>query len=88
MKIAVNVYEGHPTNVDDVIKAAVKDKIDSLAVGENPTIGKLFVVLDGIKGIAVSNIGVAKVADAAYGSIVDLLYYESASVSLSDITVV
>ena len=88
VKIAVNVYEGHPTNVDDVIKAAVKDKIDSLAVGENLTIGKLFVALDGIKGIAVSNIGVAKVADAAYGNIVDLLYYESASVSLSDITVV
>lgn len=88
VKIVVNVYEGHPTNVDDVIKAAVKDKIDSLAVGENLTIGKLFVALDGIKGIAVGSIGVAKVADAAYGNIVDLLYYESASVSLSDITVV
>ena len=85
--IVLNVYEGHPSNVDDVVKAAVKAKIDSLAIGENLTIGKLFVALDGIKGIAVSSIAVGKLAYSSMGTVVDLLYYESASVNLSDISV-
>ena len=88
VNVVVNIYEGHPSNVNEVVKTAIKEKIDSLAIGENPTIGKLFVALDGISGVSVGSISVGKVSYGVMGSIVDLLYYENASVSFSDITII